>query len=302
MRVFRRSLRYFEHVARKQSVRVAAETLRISPSAVSRAVQQLEDEIGVQLFDRTSRGLQLTVAGETVLAYMQRWEREAEQLTNAVRSLTGVRLETIQVAAVEVATYELVPEAFAVLQRRIPGVRADLKVGDTQLVLESVLNGSADIGVLINMPKKAPVHLLRTIINRVGLVVPHDHRFAALNAVRLADCIGFPLILPEEPLAARSAIRIALEEAGPYQVSATSNRIVTIKALLRAGLGITFLTQLDVAAEERAGEFRFIPLDDASIEHPYISLVAPKGGKRSSAMDLLLETLRKAMSGGDFHG
>jgi DNA-binding transcriptional LysR family regulator len=302
MRAFRRSLRYFELVARNQSVRAAADALRIAPSAVSRAVQQLEDEIGVQLFDRTARGLQLTAAGETMLAYMQRWGREAEQLTDAVRSLSGVRLETIRVASVEVATYELVPQAIAAVRQRVPGLRVDLKVGDTQAVLESLLNGSADFAVVINSPKTVPVRSIWTMSNPVGLVVPHGHRLAEHKAIRVADCTADPLILPEEPLAARSSIRSALEAAGPYRIAATSNRIVSIKALLRAGLGITFLTRLDVAAEERAREFRFIPLDDPTIEHPYVSIVAPRGGKRTPVMDLMIETLRKAMPSSEFRG
>src|SRR5687767_4315376 len=126
MRTLRRSMRYFKDVARTGSVRAAAEALHIAPSAVSRSIQQLENEIGVTLFDRTSRGLHLTVIGETVLAYLQRWDRETEQLSDAVRSLSGLRLETIRVAAVEVAAYELVPAAIAAVRRKVPGLRIDL--------------------------------------------------------------------------------------------------------------------------------------------------------------------------------
>ena len=300
MRAFRRSLHYFEQVARVQSVRAAAETLCVAPSAVSRAVQQLEGEIGASLFDRSARGLQLTVAGETVLAYMQRWDKEAVQMADAVRSLSGVRLETIRVAAVEVATYELVPRAIADLRARLPGLRVDIKVGDIDLVLESMLNGFADIGLVINLPRNAPVRLLWSTANPVGLVVPKGHRLARRAAVHIAECLDEPLVLPEEPLAARAAIRTALAAAGVYRTSATSNRIVTLKALLRAGLGASFLTRLDVMAEVRDGEFCFIPLDDRNVEHPFISVVVPKGGNRTPTIDALIETLRKAMPSGEF--
>lgn len=303
MRVFSRSVRYFEVVARTGSIRSAAELLHVAPSAISRAVQQLEEEITVELFDRTAHGLQLTAAGEIALAYMQRWTQETEHLADALTSLTGARLETVRVATVEVATYELVPQAVGTVRQLVPGLGVALMVGDTQAVLDSMLSRSADIGVVINMPKKVPVRSLWSMSTPVGLIVPRHHRLASRQSVRMIECLAAePLIMPEEPLIARSAIRSALESAGPYRIAASSNRIVAIKALLRAGLGITFLARLDIGPEERTEEFSFVPLDDRAIEHPYISIVVPRGVKRSAATDLLLETLRRAMPNGEFRG
>jgi len=165
MRIFRRSMHYFEVVARTQSIRAAAEALHIAPSAVSRAVQQLEEEVEVELFHRTARGLHLTVAGETILASMQQWKRETQQLADDVRSLKGVRLETIRVAAVEVAAYELLPHAIASVRQRVPGLSLALLVGGIQAVLDSMLNGSADIGIVITSPQKVPVRSLCTMKN-----------------------------------------------------------------------------------------------------------------------------------------
>lgn len=300
MRTFRRSIHYFERVAQSGSVRAAAEALHIAPSAVSRAVQQLEDELGVPLFDRTSRGLQLTAAGETLLGYLRRWERESEQLGDAVRSLSGVRLETIRVATVEVGSYELAPQAIAQVRRRVPGLRAELQIGDTAQVLESIANGSADVGIAINMPKTVPARSLWTMANPLGLVVPTAHRLARRRTVRLAECLGEPLVLPEEPLAARASLRLALEAAGPHRLAASSNRIVGIKAMVRAGMGPAFLIRLDVAAEVRSGEFAFVPLEDPLIEHPYLSIIAPRGANRSAVVDLLIEALRKGMPRGEY--
>lgn len=302
MRIFRRSMHYFEVVARTQSIRAAAEALHIAPSAVSRAVQQLEEEVEVALFNRTARGLQLTVAGETILASMQRWKRETEHLANDVRSLKGTRLETIRVAAVEVAAYELLPQAIASVRQRVPGLSISLLVGDTQAVLDSMLNASADIGLVITTPQKVPVRSLGTMRDSVGLVVPPHHRLAKRESVTLDECLDEPLILPAEPLIVRLAIRAALETARPYRAVATSNRIVAIKALMRAGLGVSVLTRLDVAPEVREGTFHFVPLQDEAIQHPYISIMAPKGIRRAPTTDLLIETLRKAMPNGGFHG
>jgi len=302
MRIFRRSMHYFEVVARTQSIRAAAEALHIAPSAVSRAVQQLEEEVEVELFHRTARGLHLTVAGETILASMQQWKRETQQLADDVRSLKGVRLETIRVAAVEVAAYELLPHAIASVRQRVPGLSLALLVGGIQAVLDSMLNGSADIGIVITSPQKVPVRSLCTMKNPVGLVVPTHHPLATRESVRFDECLDEPLILPAEQLIVRQALRTVLEAARPFRAVATSNRIVAIKALMRAGLGLGVLTRLDVGPEVHEGIFRFVPLEDESIQHPYISVMAPKGTKRSPTTDLVIETLRKAMPITEFHG
>lgn len=302
LRIFRRSMHYFEVVARTQSIRAAAETLHIAPSAVSRAIQQLEEEIEVPLFNRTARGLQLTVAGETMLASMQHWRRETQQLADNVRSLKGTRLETIRIAAVEVAAYELVPQAIASVRERVPGLSLSLLVGDNQAVLDSILNGTADIGLVITSPQKVPVRSLCTVKNPVGLVVLPDHRLAKRNSLMLDECLDEPLILAAEPLIVRQAIRTTLEAARPFRPAATCNRIVAIKALTRARVGASILTSLDVAREVREGTFHFVPLQDDSIQPPYISVMAPKGIQRSPITDLVVETLRKAMPNDAFDG
>lgn len=300
MRTFRRSMHYFEVVARTRSIRLAGEALHIAPSAVSRTVQQLEEEVGVPLFERTAKGLYLTVAGETILSYMRRWKRESEQLALDVQSLAGVRLETVRVATVEVASYVLLPQAIAAVRGRVPGLSVDVVVGDTQAVLESVLNGSAEIGLVINIPRNGPVHSMWTMHDPLGLVVPRHHALAERQSVTFADCVDEPLILPSEPLIARQALRSLLEPASKYRVAATANRIIAVKSLLRAGLGITFLTRLDVSAEVAAGEFRHVPLVDRGIQHPYLSVVSARNQRRTPTTDLLIETLRKGMPSEEF--
>ncbi|CAJ0808625.1 HTH-type transcriptional activator CmpR [Ralstonia psammae] len=300
MRSLRRALHYFEQVGRTKSVRAASLALHVAPSAVSRAVQQLEHEIGTPLFDRTVNGLQLTAAGQIVLTYAQRWERESEQLADALRSLSGLQLQVLRIACVEVASYDLVPSAVAEVQRRVQGVQLQLNVGNAKTVLESIANGAADIGLVINLPKSAPGRTEWTVHNPIGVVLPSGHRLAHRKSVRLEECVSDPVVLPDEGLIAHSAVRAALESLGRFQIAATCNRIVAIKSLVRAGLGISFLTWFDVAMEHEAGEFRFVPLEGPLIEQPYVSVVTARTAKKSAVVDLFLETLREAMPTTEF--
>jgi DNA-binding transcriptional LysR family regulator len=288
------------HVARAQSLRAASLTLHVAPSAISRAIQQLEDEIGLPLFERTAQGLNLTAAGQIVLAYGQRWEHESAQLLGTLKKLGASGSQIIRIATIEAATYALIPNAIAAAQQQVQGLQIELKVGHTTAVVESVVNDSADIGVVINLSETAPVRSAWTIQNRIGAMLPPGHRLSDRNSVKLEECLSDPLILPEEGLVARSAVQAALATAGPFEIVATCNRIIGVKSLVRAGLGISFVTWLDIAAECKAGEFVFVELEGPLIEHSYVSIITSRSAQRSGAAELLIETLREAMPISEF--
>lgn len=290
---FATPLAYFATVARLHSVRGAAEMLRIAPSALSRQMRQIEERAGLPLFERVPRGVNLTPAGEILYAYVQRWEKDFGSLTDDLDSLAGLRVGTVTVSTVEIATYGVVPRAVHALREKLPGVSVHLKVGHIDTVLRDMAEGKAEIGILINMPKAAGVRAAWSVRTAMGAVVPPDHPLAGSRELRMADCLAYPIVMPDDTLMASSAIRQALERTRRgVRVAATCNRIASLKALVKAGVGLTFLALLDVVPETAAGELRFIKLKDRDIEAPHISLVVAKHGKLSPAALALLDLLR----------
>ena len=86
-----RFLHYVDAVARCGSIRGAAETLHVAASAVNRRIQDLEDELGTPLFERLTRGVRLTAAGELFLGYARRRHADLEQVRSQIEDLRGVR-------------------------------------------------------------------------------------------------------------------------------------------------------------------------------------------------------------------
>jgi DNA-binding transcriptional LysR family regulator len=292
-------LAYFATVARLGSVRGAAEQLRIAPSALSRQIQRMEDLAGLPLFERVPRGVNLTPAGEILLSYVQRWEKDFSGLNDDLHSLAGLRAGTLKLATVEIATYSVVPRAIRALRDAMPGITVNTNVGVTDAVLRDIAEGKAEVGVVINMPKAAGVRSEWGVRTAVGAVVLPDHPLAQYREARIADCLAYPIIMPDETLMVRSAIRRALERTRRgARVAGTCNRIASIKGLAKAGVGIAFLVELDVSSEIEAGEFRFIKLKDRDIEAPYISLVVPKHDKLSPAALKFLDLLKRELAPG----
>lgn len=284
---------YFGTVARLGSVRTAAEALRIAPSALSRQIQRMEDLAGLPLFERLPRGVSLTPAGEILFGYIQRWERDFASLGDDLSDLAGVRAGTLRLATVEIATYSVIPRAIRALRADMPGITVNTHVGITDAVLRDVAEGKAEVGVVINMPKASGVKAAWSIRTAVGAVVLPNHPLAKQRDIRIADCLDFPIIMPDETLMERSAIRRALDKRRRgIRIAATCNRVASIKGLAKAGVGVAFLAELDVSSEIESGELGFVRLKDRDIEAPYMSLVVPKNGKPSPAATRFLQKLK----------
>lgn len=122
MALTRTALRYFDEAIRHGSIRKAADHLHVASSAVNRQLLQLEAEMDVRLFERLPRGIRATAAGEVVLGYLRRWNREAVSLNRDLAALRGGVRGTIRIAASESFTDELLPRAMHELQSRFPQV------------------------------------------------------------------------------------------------------------------------------------------------------------------------------------
>lgn len=290
-------LAYFAMVARMGSVRAAAEALRIAPSALSRQIRRIEDLAELPLFERLPRGVSLTPAGEILFTYVQRWEKDFNGLNEDLHSLAGLRAGTLRLATVEIATYSVVPRAIRALRNELPGITVNTNVGVTDAVLRDVAESKAELGVVINMPKAPGVRAAWGVRTAVGAVMLPDHPLAHHRELKIADCLAYPVIMPDETLMVRSAIRRALEKARRgIRIAATCNRVSSIKGLAKAGVGIAFLVELDVTSEIETGEFCFVRLKDRDIEAPYISIVVPKHDKLSPAVLKLLGLLKRELS------
>src|SRR5262245_53483072 len=140
-----RDLHYFIAAAKEQHFGRAAELLSISQPAMSRQIQDLEAEIGVVLFDRMSRGVQLSTAGQTLLDHAIQitlaYERACEHARRADRGETG----RLRVGFNDFSiSYELVPQCFKQFRSAYPGIRLDLIAMPSVRQLEVLTNGGLD--------------------------------------------------------------------------------------------------------------------------------------------------------------
>ncbi len=297
MPVFSPFIRYFDEVARQGSIRKAADRLNVAPSAVNRQILKLEDELGAPLFERLPRGLRLTAAGEILIESVRRWQQDYTRARAQLEELRGLRRGHVSVAVVEGAIAEFLPDVLASFNRSYPLVSLAANVHGSEGVLRRLRAGEVEIGILFNPPLTPAIRVAQSKRYRLGAIVPPKHPLAKRRTVRLRDCAEFPAILSAETVSLRAVLDAALAKARVrLKPVAESNSIAVMKALARRGIGVAYLTTIDIALEAAAGDLVYRPLQDSAIPASTLSVCVAAERYLSPAATLLVAHLSEMLA------
>ncbi len=293
-----RVLRYLDEVVRRGSIRRAAEHLHVAPTAINRQILELEAELGAPLFDRINRRLHLTPLGEMVLAHVRQTLREHEALQARVAEIKGARRGMVTVATTSGLAGSLLPSLVHDFRQHHPGIVvrvADLPVAG---IVAAVEQGDADLGLGYDLPEVAAFRVMASRDWSIGAVVAPGHPLATQPSTRLAECAGYPLILPAPSLSIRALVDDAFARQSVEVTSAVeSTSVVLIQRLAAAGAGVALLNSLDVMDERARGAVVFVPLRDSDLRQQALRMVARARAPLSPAAELMAERIGTALDG-----
>jgi DNA-binding transcriptional LysR family regulator len=198
MNIELRHLRYFRAVAEAESFTAAARNVHVAQQVLSAQIRQLEDALGVQLLERTSRGVVLTAAGAAFLdgaqATLADLDRSVAAARNAARAVAGELVVGLNVAA----GGELPTELIAAFRSAEPQVEVRLRSFELNQPAAGLLDRSADVS-FVRPPLGAAGLCLEEIASESRVfVLPVGHPLASRSSLRLADVAGLPWIAAEE--------------------------------------------------------------------------------------------------------
>jgi DNA-binding transcriptional LysR family regulator len=245
-----RQLRVFASVARHLSFIRAAEELKLSPPAVSMQIKELETEVGMPLFDRTSRQVSLTMVGEYVLAHTRRVLAAMRDTEDLVARFRGLQTGPLDVGMVSTAKYFL-PRLLARFRQEHPGIEIRLQVANNREEIVSLMQqGDIELAIMGRPPKGWPSRAEPFAMHPHVLVTAIDHPFTRLEAVP-ASALADEGFIVREP---GSGTRAALDEyMHAHQMTArvamqmSSNE--AIKQAVMAGMGVALLSLHTVGLE-----------------------------------------------------
>ncbi|HEX8295824.1 MAG TPA: LysR family transcriptional regulator [Chthoniobacteraceae bacterium] len=257
-----RHLRYFQAVAEELSYSRAAERLRVAQPALSRAVQELEEELGGPVLDRNRRRVILTPAGAVLLRetaiLFERWD---EAMRRVKRTAAGEEGE-LRLGYIGPPTQPFLGRLLAEYRERFPRVAVHLEERTPERVWEMLAKGRLS-AALTRPVSTAPASGLQTLVvrhERFGAVVPLSHPLAARKSLAWRSLLGEPLVVlaRREGVGSHDGILAACRQAGVApRLAYTPSLIGTVLSYVEAGAGIGIVPESVVTPEL---PLRFVPL------------------------------------------
>jgi DNA-binding transcriptional LysR family regulator len=240
-----RILSYVDEVARSGSIRKAAERLNVTASAVNRRIADLETELGAPLFDRRPRGVRLTSAGEVFIHYLRAHNGEVERMKSQIEDLKGLRRGTVRIACSQALALDFLPRQIAEFRKHHPLVSFELKVVDHEWAMAALAAYEVDLVVVFRPPFLANFQPLMTLEQQLVVVMAKRHPLASKKKLRLSDCAGYPIAMPERSIGGRQL----LEEASvrsrlTFNIAAESNSFEMLRGLVLHANLISFQIQI----------------------------------------------------------
>lgn len=289
-------LRYFLEVARAGSIRAAAERLHLAPSALSRHIQRLEEELGARLLERRARGVVLTDAGAIYARYAMDATHAFQRVQSELEMLRGLQRGHVHVAAVEGVIADLLARAVAQFRRQFSGVTFSITAMGTDEVSRAVREGDTDIGLAFYAEPHDNLCFIERTPDPVCAVLASDHPLAGHDSLSLTDVMDEPLAIPVSTFGIRHMIDAECRNLHrPIVPALETNSIETMRGFARDGAGITFLTRISVWRDLVAGRLVAVPLADASFPKATNDLIVLADRDLPLAVARFVEFLRLEM-------
>ena len=276
-----KNLRAFVEVVRQNGFTAAGKVLCATQSTVSKAVRQIEDEIGAPLLDRLAPKPRLTAVGEAVYARALRLLAERDDLLTEIAELRGLKRGVLRLGLPPVGSGILFAPLFTKFRKLYPGIDIRLAEHGSARLEEILRLGEIDFAAsLLPVDEDFEWHEIRR--DPLMTLVAADGQLAAQERVSIADLRDIPLILFESGFAQNRVIINACHRAGfEPVVAARSNQIDFIVELAAAGLGAAFLPRLLDRSRTRVGVVSLV-LDEPDVDWR-LALVWRKGAYLSDA-------------------
>lgn len=289
-----RQLQYFLVVAEHLHFGRAAQELLMSQPPLTVAIKKLEHELGVQLFERTTRSVKLTVAGQLyrdrVTPLLSELEKAGAELAEVGAGLRG----KLSVGFVSSASYAVIPSAVRLFKERRPNVELSLRPLTTDEQIELLLEGDLDIGVLRDPVRLPAVELAQIFAEPLVVALPATHELRSLAEIKISDIAGEDFILfPYKYMSGfYSLVHSLFDGFSAPRIIERAIHQETILGLVATELGISILPAS--VARFQMPEVIFRPL----VAQPRSALYAGIGTENQAAQ-VFLDCLKEAGKQGD---
>lgn len=291
-----RELKYFAQIASSASYSIASEKLYVSQPALSKVIQKLENELGVELFYTHQRQQRLTAEGQRLYEKALRVIGEYDDLIRSAQTQESIHAGQVYVGFPAVAGTCFFCELIAEFSKLYPDIRLHIEEHGTQRILSAVESGTLDVGCVV-LPIPEDAFDSRLFVQDIScLVVSSSHPLAQRDRITLSELRDEAFVLLGTEFATHYDIRAALQEAGfePNIVMLSSQWDFIIQ-LVRLNYGISFLPR-SLFQRFYYPDIHLLEVDHL-MQHEDLVLITKKGRYLSHNVQCFLNFVTEQMAG-----
>ena len=260
-----RQLRVFNEVAKHLSFVKAAQSLHLTPPAITMQIKELEGHVGLPLFDRTGKKVSLTTTGEYMLVYVRKILATLKDAEDATARLQKLEMGTLTIGMVSTAKYFL-PHMLAEFKREHAGIDVKLVVGNRQQLVSLLEHSEVDIAVMGRPPEKMATRSEPFAAHPHVFIAAPNHPLAGQNEVSVMSMLSEPFICREQGSGTRAALEKFLQrQTIELNIAMEADSNETIKQAVMAGMGISFLSLHTIGLELDHQLLKIIPVEGAPV-------------------------------------
>ncbi len=238
MNVTFRQLRLLEAVARNSSFTRASEELHLTQPAVSTQIKQLEEEIGMPLFEQMGKKIFLTEAGKEVYAFSRAIAQQFHDIESVLDDMKGVKRGTLAITVTSTGKY-FAPYLLAAFIKRYPGTQVHLEVTNREEVVQQLQDNTPDLAIMGTPPDNIELRAQAFMQNPLVIIAPPDHPLVSVSRVPLNRLVEENFILRERGSGTRNAVERFFQQRGiKFNASMEMSRNEAVKHAVMAGLGL----------------------------------------------------------------
>ncbi|WP_110649032.1 LysR substrate-binding domain-containing protein [Salinicola peritrichatus] len=241
-----RKLRYFQAVAESGTVTQAAVDLNVSQSSITTGVREIEEQLGVSLFQRTSQGMLLTQQGSRFLNQVQHVFQAVDEAFDGLQDSSASVTGSLDLATSYTVAGYFLPPLLARFQRRYPGVRLRVNEAPRPEILDGLRNGRFDLGIVLtsNVDQTSQVERQPLLHSKRRLWVNSHHPLLEREEIRLRDLVDEPYIMLTVDEAEHTAMRYWKPAGLSPKVLFKTLSVEAVRSMVANGTGISILSDM----------------------------------------------------------